>query len=232
MPKKSKNFELSPFLEYLAESSEQDNDRLPPLFEISKKLGVSIASLREQLEVARVMGLVEIKPKTGLRRLDYSFLPGLLNNLAYALRVDNDHFQEFSDLRNHLESSYWLQAVALLTSDDHEHLRSLVVDAKRKLKGNPIQIPQLEHKELHLCIYRRLNNPFVAGILEAYWEMYEAEGLSLYADLEYLKIVWDYHEQMVEAICSGDFQRGFQALMDHMDLIAHRPPAARSGKFE
>jgi DNA-binding GntR family transcriptional regulator len=146
--------------------------------------------------------------------------------------VDNDHFQEFSDLRNHLESSYWLQAVALLTSDDHEHLRSLVVDAKRKLKGNPIQIPQLEHKELHLCIYRRLNNPFVAGILEAYWEMYEAEGLSLYADLEYLKIVWDYHEQMVEAIYSGDFQRGFQALMDHMDLIAHRPPAARSGKFE
>ena len=78
MPKKSKPFELSPFLEYLAESSEQESDRLPPLIEISKKLDVSIASLREQLEVARMMGLVEIKPKTGLRKLDYSFLPGLL----------------------------------------------------------------------------------------------------------------------------------------------------------
>jgi DNA-binding FadR family transcriptional regulator len=232
MPKKPKPFELSPFLEYLAQSYEQECDHLPPLNEISKKLGISIASLREQLEVARIMGLVEIKPKTGLRKLDYSFLPGLLNSLAFALRINNNHFQGFSDLRNHIESSYWFQAATLLTSEDHEHLRCLVGDAKKKLKGNPIQIPQLEHKELHLCVYRRLNNPFVAGILEAYWEMYETEGLSLYADLEYLKNVWDYHEQMVDAVCSGDFQKGYQALMDHMDLISHRPPAARLGEFE
>ncbi len=86
MPKRIKSLELSPFLEYLVEKRNDQSDRLPPLNEISKKLGISIASLREQLEVARIMGLVEIKPKTGLRKLEYSFLPGLLNNLAYALQ--------------------------------------------------------------------------------------------------------------------------------------------------
>jgi DNA-binding FadR family transcriptional regulator len=230
--KRTNLLHLSPFLEFLAERSKGEDDRLPPLNEISKELGISIASLREQLEVARVMGLVEIKPKTGLRRLPYSFLPGLLNNLAYALRIDVDHFSEYSDLRNHIETSYWYQAVTLLQPEDHDQLRGLVALAKRKLQGNPIQIPHPEHRELHLSIYRRLNNPFVSGILEAYWDMYEAEGLSLYADLDYLKSVWEYHDHMVEEICSGDFQKGYQALIDHMDLIAHRTIPASSGKFE
>jgi len=54
----------------------------------------------------------------------------------------------------------------------------------------------------------------------------------LYADLDYLKSVWEYHDHMVEEICSGDFQKGYQALIDHMDLIAHRTIPASSGKFE
>jgi DNA-binding FadR family transcriptional regulator len=226
------NLHLSPFLEYLAGKNETDGDRLPSLNEISRELGISIASLREQLEVARMMGLVEVKPKTGLRKLPYSFKPGILNNLNYALAVDNNHFFEFSDIRNHLESAYWYQAVVLLTAEDQSHLRDLINKANQKLMGNPIQIPHPEHRELHLCIYRRLNNPFVTGILEAYWEMYEAEGLSLYTDLQYLNRVWNYHGQMVESICAGNFETGFKALIDHMDLISHRPASTRAGEFE
>ncbi len=75
--KKPNLFDLSPFLEFLAEAANGKTTAFLRLNEISKKLGISIASLREQLEVARMMGLVEIKPKTGLRKLDYSFLPGL-----------------------------------------------------------------------------------------------------------------------------------------------------------
>jgi len=223
---------LSPFLEYLAKTKETDSGRLPPLNEISRMLGISIASLREQLEVARILGLVEVKPKTGLRKLPYSFTPGTLNNLNYALAIENNHFYEYSDLRNHVETSYWYQAVSLLNPEDHTHLRKLILQAKQKLKGNPIQIPHPEHRELHLSIYRRLNNIFVTGILEAYWEMYEAEGLSLYTDLHYLNSVWNYHEQMVESICSGDFEYGYKAMINHMDLISHRPDIAVAREFE
>jgi DNA-binding FadR family transcriptional regulator len=232
MKKQSINFHLSPFLEYLAGKNETDGDRLPSLNEISRQLGISIASLREQLEVARIMGLIEVKPKTGLRKLTYSFTPGILTNLNYALAVDNHHFNEYSDLRNHMESAYWYQAVASLTTEDQSHLRDLVKKAKQKLIGNPIQIPHPEHRELHLCIYSRLNNLFVTGILEAYWEMYEAEGLSLYTDIQYLNRVWNYHGQMVESIFAGNFDTGYKALIDHMDLIYHRPTSKRVGDFE
>ncbi|MDI6693856.1 MAG: FCD domain-containing protein [Anaerolineales bacterium] len=220
------------FLQYLAQHSSLDQatngetpatDRLPSLNDVSKELGVSVALLREQVEVAKAIGLVEVRPRTGIRRLPYSFLPAVRQSLSYAIAVDQSHFMEFSDLRNHIEAAYWNEATQLLTSEDHQRLMSLVNRAWEKLNGQPIQIPHEEHRQLHLRIYTRLKNPFVLGLLEAYWEAYEAVGLNLYADYRYLQQVWAYHQEMVEAICAGDFDRGYRALLQHKDLIFHRP---------
>lgn len=223
---------LSEFLRYLASMPDGEGDRLPSLASLSEELGISIASLREQLEVARALGLVEVKPKTGIRRLPYTFRPAVKQSLGYALSISPAHFQSFSDLRNHIEAAYWYQAVSLLTAEDHQQLRSLVAQAFEKLRGQRIQIPQYEHRELHLLIYRRLDNPFVTGILEAYWEVYEAVGLDVYTDYTYLEKVWQYHERMVEAICVGNYTAGYQALMDHMDLLFQRSKPVSRQKFE
>lgn len=94
--------------------------------------------------------------------------------------------------------------------------------AWQKIGGMPVQIPHAEHRQLHLLVYRRLANPYVLGILEAYWDAYEAIGLNIYTDLEYLKEVWQYHQVMVDGICSGDFARGYKALIEHKDLLYHR----------
>jgi DNA-binding GntR family transcriptional regulator len=72
----------------------------------------------------------------------------------------------------------------------------------------------------------------VYGLLEAYWEAYEAVGLDLYADYNYLRQVWNYHQTMVDAICEGDFQRGYQALVEHRDLLLHRPQSLIMEKKE
>jgi DNA-binding GntR family transcriptional regulator len=81
-----------------------------------------------------------------------------------------------------------------------------------------------------LKIYSRLENPFVQGLLEAYWEAYEEVGLNLYTDLNYLQQVWEYHEEMVAAICDGDFTRGYAALIQHKDLLFHRPDTPAPSK--
>lgn len=210
---------LSEFLRYLAQHEETDGGQLPPLSELSRQLGVSIASLREQLEVARAMGLVEVKPRIGTKRLPYSFTPAVRQSLSYAITNDKSNFETFADLRQHVEVAYWYEAVQLLTPEDQENLQNLVVCAWDKLRGNPIQIPHEEHRELHLGIYRRLNNPFVTGLLEAYWGAYEAVGYNFYTDLHYLQEVWRYHQKMVDGICNQDFDSGYKALNEHVDLI-------------
>jgi DNA-binding FadR family transcriptional regulator len=215
--------ELSEFLRYLASHEEVDHG-LPTLKNLSMELGVSLPLLREQLEVARALGLVEIKPRLGMRRRAYSFTPAVRQSLGYALALNDEHFSKYAELRNHVESAFWHQAVQKLTEQDKQELQNLVARAWEKLRGTSIQVPHEEHRNLHLKIYSRLENPFVTGILEAYWEAYESVGLNVFAGgYEYLEEVWRYHQDMVEAICKGNFEAGYQALVRHTDLLYQRP---------
>lgn len=215
--------DISEFLHYLAAHPEAESG-LPSLPELSRELGISVAALREQLEVARALGLVDVRPRTGTRRRPFSFAPAVRQSLAYASELNDGHFDEFSDLRNHIESAYWDEAVRKLTANDQQELRTLIAKAREKLSKNPAQVPHEEHRALHLRIYSRLDNTFVAGILEGYWDLYEAVGLNLYSgDMHYLNTVWEYHARMVDAICTGDFDVGRTALLEHMELLAVRP---------
>lgn len=218
--------DISEFLRYLATHEEVENG-LPSLKNLSVKLGVSVASLREQLEVARSLGLVEVKPRTGMRRKPYSFTPAVMQSLDYAIALDKDHFVAFADLRQHIEIAYWHEAVKTLVPEDHDNLKELVARAWEKLRGNHIEIPHPEHRELHLTIYRRLGNPFVTGLLQSYWDAYETVGLNFLTDYDYLTEVWTYHQQMVDAICANDVDAGYKALSEHTDLIHHLISSSR-----
>lgn len=221
----------SEFFNYLTASILDGDDetvRLPSLTALSKELEVSVARLREQLEVAKALGFVEVRPRTGIRSLPYSFTPAIWQSLSFAITIDPELFMSFAVLRRQVELAFWDQAVHSLKIQDHHHLQSLMENAFQKLNGTPIRIPHIEHRQLHLMIYKRLENPFVLGLLEAFWEAYEAVRLNLYSEYDYLLEVWNYHQQMVDAICSGDFDAGYRALLEHTDLLYHHPKAMSS----
>ncbi len=217
----------SEFIQYLAtwkdRQGQDEQAHFPSLHDLSKELGISVAGLREQLEVGRALGFVEVKPRTGIRPLVYSFSPAVSQSLMYAIQLDRSNFEAFSDLRNHVEAAFWFVAVQKLQLEDQQLLQSYVEQAWSLLNGSPVQIPHDEHRKLHLTIFCRLDNPFVTGILEAYWDAYEAIGLNVFADYAYLQQVWSFHQKMVDAICQGDFDAGYTALVEHKDLLYHRP---------
>lgn len=222
----------SEFLRYLANNAGHAGERLPSIPDLADQLGISIGKLREQLEVARTLGMVEVRPKTGIRTAEYSFTSGLRTSLMFALAIDPDYFEHYGVLRNHVEACFWHEAVALLTPEDINYLQQLVDTAWEKLRGEPIQIPHAEHRELHLRIFTRLQNPFVLGLLEAYWEGYEAVGLSVYADYAYLCEVWNYHQRMVQAIADGEYEAGYQALVEHTGLLQKLSELARKASVQ
>ncbi len=217
----------SELLLYLARQGYPPGTRLPAIQELSTTLGISTGKLREQLEVARQLGLVEVRPKTGIRTLAFSFSQMIRTGISFALTLDPTYFFQFGILRNNVEAAFWHEAVSLLQPQDKDHLVDLLDKAWAKLRGYPIQIPHEEHRELHLTIYSRLENPFVVGLLETYWEAYEAVGLNLYTDYSYLESVWNYHDQMVQAILNNDEESGYQALVEHTGLIHNRPEIGR-----
>jgi len=225
----------SDLLDYIIHEARTPGSRVPPISELSETLGISPSKLREQLEVARALEIVEVRPKTGIRTKEFSYLPPLRLSLRSALAQDPSRFEDIRLVRTTLEAAFWKEAIGLLQPTDLDLLEKLVARAWEKLHGTPVQIPHNEHRDLHLTIFGRLPNQLVRALLEAYWEAYEAVGLSLYADYGYLHEVWTYHERMVEAIRRGDAEAGLQALVSHTGLLRTRPGTGRppgNGKGE
>jgi len=228
-------------LRYIVENGYRPGDPMPTIQEVARALGVSVAKARESLEIARALGIVEIKPGRGTRVAEYRFGPTATISVLYAIGQNGQHFAHLREVRNALEIHFWEEAVRSLEPEDLIRLRSLIATASRLLQRQPIQVPAAEHRQFHMTIFARLENPFVSGILEAFWEAYEAFGLNLYQDLSYHRTVWNYHERIVDAIEAGEVEASRRLLIEHMNLLSSRPlpqmaspPAAdqRSASFE
>jgi DNA-binding FadR family transcriptional regulator len=215
----------SDLLNYIVKHKLQPGDRLPTLSELQsdEQLGISVSKVREQLEVARALGLVEVRSKTGMRLKEFSFTPAVRLSLFFALATDPGSFDLFTALRNHIEVGFWHEACALLTDADKAEMRRCIEAARAKLNDRWIRIPYDEHRAFHLTVFKRLENPFVLGLLEAYWDAYEAVEVNRYADYDYLQSVWNYHERILEGICAGDFDAAQQAFIEHTRLLHHEP---------
>ncbi|MEJ2758269.1 MAG: FCD domain-containing protein [Anaerolineales bacterium] len=213
-------FDLLTYFSGYSKMPDEEVCEIPSLKDLSHQQGVSISKLREQLSVAREFGFVEVQPRTGITLLPYSFAPAVRRSLSYALSIDRKYFEDFSDLRRHIEANYWFEAVGRLTPEDLQQLQDLLERARTKLQSSPPQLPHQEHRELHMTIFGKLENVFVVGLLEAYWDAYEEVGFSQYTGLEYLKKVWDYHRLIVDAILSNDVDKGYQLFLEHMDLLS------------
>jgi DNA-binding FadR family transcriptional regulator len=222
------------FLNYIADKHPEPGSRLPTINELKhdEHLGVSVSKIREQLEVARAMGLVEVRSKTGMRMKAYSFTPAARLSLLYAIAADPHNFEFFSALRHHLELAFWDEACALLTDDDRAIMRACVTAARAKLSGQYIHIPNDEHRIFHLTVFKRLDNPFVLGLLEAYWDAYKAIALNRYADLNYHLKVWTFHEQILDAICANEFEQARTLFDDHTRLLRYEQQNTTSSDME
>ena len=76
----------------------------------------------------------------------------------------------------------------------------MIGSAQAKIKQIPGKIPLTEHREFHLLFYRKLNNEYLNGIFEAYWDLYRIEGLEIYSDLLYADKVWQYHARIIDQV--------------------------------
>ncbi len=220
-----------PLLDYLI-NAQRNKSAIPSIPEISRDLGISTASTREQLEVARSLGFVRVKPKVGIQPLSFSLRQPLMLGMQYGMKLDPSLFESFLNLRKHLEVAYWYEAVSLLTKQEITKLHSIVDAAYKKIRMVPVQLPEEEHQDFHLLIYSRLENPVVMSILETYWDLYRQSDYSYYINQDYLETVWSFHQQMVEALASREFDKGFEVMKNHLELVQQRKKAELNQRFE
>src|SRR3989304_5847383 len=104
----------SDILRYIIQQNLKPGDRIPALNELRGELNISVSKLRERLEVGGMLGMVEVRPRTGIRCQDFDFMPALRLSLFFALANDRHMFELYNNLRIHVEVAYWHEACSLL----------------------------------------------------------------------------------------------------------------------
>lgn len=222
--------EQMPFMEtitqYLIEAGpkgcEDEPVKLPSLGDLAKQMGVSRGKLREELIAAQAYGVVEMRPGDGTYVNAFDFYAAVRPAVVYSIGCDQSNFDHFRKLRAHLEVAFWDEATQALEEEDLAALEAIVTRAIGKLKSRPIQIPHDEHRELHMRIFSKLENPFVQGLLKAYWDAYEAVELHLFFELSYYETMWESHRVMVEALRTDQRARGRDVLTQHFSILENR----------
>lgn len=209
----------SNFIAYIVEHQVQPDEKLPSLQDISKEIGISVGKLREQLEVARTLGIVSVRPRRGTIRLPYDFAPAVQASLSFGLETEAATFNQFNQLRRAIETQFWNEAVQLLTDEDKAVLKDIVSQAWNRINGTPRHIPTREHRQFHLKIFSRLDNPFVQGLLDAYWAAYADSQITRLMGYEYWVQVWEYHGRITDALVANQFAEGCDLLIEHFDLL-------------
>ena len=87
--------------------------QLPSLSKLSGLLNISVSRLGEQVEVAKSMGFVEVRPRTRIKRLPCEFSSSVLQSLLFGIELDPEFFVFYSGLRKKMELSYWDEAEVL-----------------------------------------------------------------------------------------------------------------------
>ncbi len=217
-------------LDYLADAHCAQTP-IPSIPELSHLLGISVASVREQLEVARQLGFVDVKTKVGIQNREFSLNPLLELGMRYGAKVQSSVPDSLRDLRKHIEISYWHEAAPQLTSLEIQDLNRHIENALVKLLQDPTHMPEQEHREFHMLIFSHLDNPLAKSVLETFWNMTAETERVMVHDQAYLQNVWSYHRRIADALASRDIERGYQWLIEHMDLVKQRKKADLSQSF-
>lgn len=211
------------------EATEEREIKLPPMDDLARTMRVSRGKLREELIAAQAYGVVEMRPGDGTYVRPFDFYTAIRTIVLYGIERDRSNFDRFYRLRVQIEAAFWEPAARRLEAEDIETLQAILERAEKRLKGSPVEIPHEEHREFHLSMFGKLDNEFVLGLLRAYWDAYEAVGLNRYFDYSYFEKMWSSHRIMVEAIITGRYDVGKQAMLEHFTLLEDRLESSSEG---
>jgi len=189
-------------------------DKLPSERELSEQLGVGRSSVREALRALELLGLIET------RRGEGTFLKNYRHNrfidiLGYFLLRDAKTKKDLIEMRKILELDAVRLACRRATAKHFEEMeRILAASWERLAKG---EIPTEEDYMFHRVICRSSRNSVLHRIWAPLVEYSESARSSSLAREGRAKTALEEHEQILEAIRSGDEEAAAEKMRLHLE---------------
>ena len=204
----------------IAEGNLKPGDRLPSEREMSDRLKVSRASVREALSALHLVGLVEIKPGDGAF-IKQTNIDSIIEPLALALLMERNTDNEILEVRKGLEVEAAGLAALRRSDDDLAKMRKIL----DKMKRDTVQVDFNERAdmEFHCIIAKASQNVLIARLMNAVSDtigstMY-ANRLKLYSIQKMPEKFLDDHEAIYEAIKNGDSMEARKKMFEHLLVV-------------
>jgi len=201
----------------IAEGNLKPGDRLPSEREMSDRLKVSRASVREALSALHLVGLVEIKSGEGtfIRQTD---VDSIVEPLALALLMERDTDGEILEVRKGLEVEAAGLAALRRDKTDLAKMRELLDDMKQGIAHK--EFGEGADLEFHCAIAQASQNVLIIRLMNAVSDTIESTMRSsrqkLYSTLKMSQKLLDDHENIYEAIKNGDPMEARRRMFEHL----------------
>jgi DNA-binding FadR family transcriptional regulator len=223
---------LSQIEEQILQGRLAAGDRLPGERELAEYLGVSRAGVREALRVLEALGVLSAGVGSGpsagsvVRGEGTEALSNLLR-----LHLALSHFtqREVMEVRVQLERWAVSEAAVHATAEDIARLRAAVLAMRQHDIGYD-QFNELD-TDFHVSIAEMSGNTLLGTLMRALRDAVRREMLAVFESLSDWRAtadsLADQHQQIVEAIESGDSARAATLVEGHIDTFyAHAGTAA------
>jgi len=204
----------------ISEGNLKPGDRLPSERELSERLAVSRASVREALSALAALGVIDIRPGEG------TFIQNIRNNdivqsLAMALLMDRKTVKELLEARQALESEAAFLAARRAGLDDLAKIAAILEDMRQDLEKGIIG----EEADLrfHLSIAEATKNSVLARLMhtvsDTMRQALRTSRMSLYTNPGNPELLFEQHIAIYEAIKARNPRGARKAMNQHLIFV-------------
>ena len=213
--------------QYIVDRELRPGDPLPHEGEFCQMLDMSKSSVREGIRRLEMLGIVEVQRGRGLAVGAFSLKP-VIDALPYQLSVDDTPLHEILQVRAAIEEGLIIQASRALSEDQLTALDDLVAQMREHSQEG--EVPPEVDRAFHLALFAPLENQMLNKLIETFWEVYARFAATAAAPINHHAV--EDHDEIVNAIRSGDHQRMTRAVAVHFAPIQSTVESAPTSSTE
>ena len=198
----------------------QPGDKLLSERELSEKLNVSRASIREAFSALEIMGIITIRPGEGSFVRQVSF-EGMLEPLSFLLHVNIDDAMNLLEVRKMLEVEIAALAATRATPENIEDMRSALNRMVDEV--NDGEVGDKADAEFHYAILKAAHNPILIKLMSAVSDLmnstYRFSRQKIFMEGNMQKILYDSHCSIFQAIEQKKPKLARKMMEKHLTMV-------------
>lgn len=195
----------------------QPGDKLLSERELSERLKVSRASVREALSALELMGLIEIKPGDGtfIRKTN---VDSIIGPMALILSMEKDTVFELLEVRKVLE----VEAAGLAAERASQEELAAMNEALEQMRSDldQLQLGEAADHQFHYAIANATRNSILQRLMNTISDTMKKTLRSsrerLYVTPGTPEKLYDEHRQIYEAIAAHDSKSARKSMYEHL----------------